>query len=296
MFYRGQNTQLHKQDLKIQYKFNCRGLTYWFDEKRKTAFCLIEAPNKKALVEMHNQAHGQVPHRVIEVDANIVESFLGRIEDPKKSQNSELNIINDPAFRTLMVIVIKRLSIKDSANMESNLVIQNHANTIVKSINTFSGTIVKQKLDYFLASFDSVTNAVLCAMNIQTMLNRTVNDTLFSDVNVNMGLSVGVPVTEKHNIFEDTIKTAERLCNVVKGQIVITSEVKDLYESENLNSSIDKKIVHAQSLTDERFLNVLMDYVDREWRNTTLNIDRFIKDLGYSKPKLYRSMIPLTGK
>lgn len=237
-----------------------------------------------------------MPHRVIEVDANIVESFLGRIEDPKKSQNSELNIINDPAFRTLMVIVIKRLSIKDSANMESNLVIQNHANTIVKSINTFSGTIVKQKLDYFLASFDSVTNAVLCAMNIQTMLNRTVNDTLFSDVNVNMGLSVGVPVTEKHNIFEDTIKTAERLCNVVKGQIVITSEVKDLYESENLNSSIDKKIVHAQSLTDERFLNVLMDYVDREWRNTTLNIDRFIKDLGYSKPKLYRSMIPLTGK
>lgn len=195
-----------------------------------------------------------------------------------------------------MVIVIKRLSIKDSANMESNLVIQNHANTIVKSINTFSGTIVKQKLDYFLASFDSVTIAVLCDMNIQTMLNRTVNDTLFSDVNVNMGLSVGVPVTEKHNIFEDTIKTAERLCNVVKGQIVITSEVKDLYESENLNSSIDKKIVHAQSLTDERFLNVLMDYVDREWRNTTLNIDRFIKDLGYSKPKLYRSMIPLTGK
>ena len=288
--------QLHQQDLKIQHKFNCRGLTYWFDEKRKTAFCLIEAPNKKALVEMHNQAHGQVPHRVIEVDANIVESFLGRIEDPKKSQNSELNIINDPAFRTLMVIVIKRLSIKDSANMESNLVIQNHANTIVKSINTFSGTIVKQKLDYFLASFDSVTIAVLCDMNIQTMLNRTVNDTLFSDVNVNMGLSVGVPVTEKHNIFEDTIKTAERLCNVVKGQIVITSEVKDLYESENLNSSIDKKIVHAQSLTDERFLNVLMDYVDREWRNTTLNIDRFIKDLGYSKPKLYRSMIPLTGK
>jgi len=40
----------------------------------------------------------------------------------------------------------------------------------------------------------------------------------------------------------------------------------------------------------------LMDYVDREWRNTTLNIDRFIKDLGYSKSKLYRSIIPLTGK
>jgi AraC-like DNA-binding protein len=54
--------------------------------------------------------------------------------------------------------------------------------------------------------------------------------------------------------------------------------------------------VYALSLTDERFLSVLMDYVEREWRNTTLNIDLFIKDLGYSKSKLYRSMIPLTGK
>ena len=41
--------QLHKADLKIQHQFDCRGLTYWFDEKRKTAFCLIEAPNAKAI-------------------------------------------------------------------------------------------------------------------------------------------------------------------------------------------------------------------------------------------------------
>lgn len=41
--------QLHQEDLKIQHKFNCRGLTYWFDGVRKTAFCLVEAPNKEAL-------------------------------------------------------------------------------------------------------------------------------------------------------------------------------------------------------------------------------------------------------
>jgi AraC-like DNA-binding protein len=221
---------------------------------------------------------------------------LGRIEDPKKSRNTELNIINDPAFRILMVIGIKRLPLKGSANKELNLVIQNLNNTIVKTLNKFNGSIVKQKPDYFLTSFDCVTNAVLCAMSIQTMLNRIVNNTRGSDVNVSIGLSAGVPVTERKNIFEDTIKTAERLCNVVKGQIVISSEVKDLYESENLNISIDKKTVHALSLTEERFLNILMDYVDREWKNTTLNIDRFIKDLGYSKSKLYRSMIPITGK
>ena len=100
--------KLHQQDLKVQDQFGCRGLTYWFDEKRKTAFCLIEAPNTKALEEMHNHAHGQVPHRIIEVEPGIVESFLGRIEDPKKTRNTELNIIDDAAFRTIMIIELKQ--------------------------------------------------------------------------------------------------------------------------------------------------------------------------------------------
>jgi len=68
--------ELHREDLKIEHQFNCRGLTYWFDEKRKTAFCLVEAPNKEAVLKMHNQAHGDVPHRIIEVDETIVKSFF----------------------------------------------------------------------------------------------------------------------------------------------------------------------------------------------------------------------------
>src|SRR5678809_1244568 len=99
-----QVAQLHQQDVKVQDQFGCRGLTYWFDNKRKTAFCLIEAPDMQALEDMHNHAHGQVPHRIIEVEPEIVESFLGRIEDPKKNNDTELNIIDDPAFRTLMTV------------------------------------------------------------------------------------------------------------------------------------------------------------------------------------------------
>ena len=99
--------RLHQQDIKVQDQFGCRGLTYWFDDNRKTAFCLIEAPHEEALREMHSFAHGAVPHRVIEVDPSIVESFLGRLEDPKKAQNAGLNIIDDPAFRAIMVIDIK---------------------------------------------------------------------------------------------------------------------------------------------------------------------------------------------
>jgi len=80
--------EMHQADLKIEHKYNCRGLTYWCDEHRQTAFCLIEAPNEQAIVDLHQKAHGAVPQRIIEVNDTIVESFLGRIEDPKKSQNT----------------------------------------------------------------------------------------------------------------------------------------------------------------------------------------------------------------
>lgn len=34
------DANVRQENLKIQDKFGCRGLTYWFDEKRGTAFCL----------------------------------------------------------------------------------------------------------------------------------------------------------------------------------------------------------------------------------------------------------------
>ncbi len=287
--------QIHKEDLKIQHKYGCRGLTYWFDGVRNTAFCLVDAPNKEAIIEMHKDAHGEVPNVIIEVDAEIVESFLGRIEDPEKSQKTKLNIINDPAFRTIMVAGIKCLSLKESTDVKLNLLIKTHNQSIIKTIDKFNGRIVKQKFDYFLISFVSVTKAVFCALEIQEVFKQTLID-YNPPINLNIGLSAGVPVGKKEGIFEDTVKMAEYLCDIVKGQLVVSSEVKDLYESENLNISVDKKNINVLNSNDEKFLNLLMDYTEREWSNTRLNADDFSKSLGYSKSQLYRKMISLTGK
>jgi AraC-like DNA-binding protein len=256
----------------------------------------VEAPNKAAIKEMHEQAHGAVPHKIIEVDGAVVESFLGRIEDPKKSQKTELNIINDPAFRTIMIAEIKPLSLKDAIGKKVNLVINNQNKSLFKTINKFKGSIVRQKVDSSLISFDSVTNAVLCALEIQEKFKKKLNNTPNPSIKLQIGLCAGVPVSGKKGIFEDTIQMAERLCDVVKGQVVVTSEVRDLYESENLNISIDEGHMNVLNSNDEKFLNLLMDYTEREWSNTTLNVDDFSKCLGYSKSQLYRKMMAITGK
>jgi AraC-like DNA-binding protein len=287
--------KLHQEDLKIQREFDCRGLTYWFDEIRKTAFCLIEAPDANAIKEMHNRAHGDVPHSIIEVESNIVESFLGRIGDPKKAKDTELNIINDPAFRIITIVSVNRLlpAKKSSAQLKAFLADFNPA--IRKILKAQEGNRVKDNDSYYLVSFRSVTRAVKAALEIQILNKELGKKHPKEKISLKIGLSAGVPVTKKQLLFEDTIKLAERMCEVVHGEIIVSAEVKDLYKSENANSFIKSKAISALTQADEKFLNLLMDYFDEAWSDTSLKVDNFSKPLGCSKTQLYRKMISLTG-
>lgn len=288
--------QLHHADLKIQHKFNCKGLTYWFDGERKTAFCLIEAPNKESLQAMHTNAHGEIPNRIIEVDPSLVESFLGRIEDPKKSKNVELNIINDPAFRTILIAKIKPVSLKNFRRETIVPRLKDYNSSIEEIIRRHNGNIYSHKFNHFLASFNSVTKGVLCSLGIRARFQKVLMENENPDLKLTIGVSAGVPVTEKEGFFEDAIRTAERLCQVDKSQISISSEVRELYESENLNNAIDDKYIRAFSPLDEDFLNLFIEYTEREWTNTTINAEKISKNLGFSKSQLYRKVTSVTGK
>jgi|SRR5450432_1978945 len=286
---------LHQKDLQIQDNFGCRGLTYWFDDKRKTAFCLIEAPDMKAIEEMHDRAHGQVPHSIIEVESSIVESFLGRIEDPVRAQNTGLNIINDPAFRTIMVISLSRptLNKNDSQQFKSSFRKFNQA--LRKLIKNYKGNCVKQTDYYYLVSFKSVTDSVHAASGIQVLNKEFSKQKMKEKIALKIGLNAGVPVTKKQLIFEDTIKLVERMCEIVKGEIIVSAEVKDLYKSENANAFLKGKAIISLTQSDEKFITLLMDYLDKAWSSKDLKVDDFSKPLGYSKSQFYRKMILITG-
>ena len=287
--------QMHQADLKIEHLFGCKGMTYWCDEERNTAFCLIEAPNKKAIQDMHNHAHGEFPHSIIEVDKKIVESFLGRIEDPEKAQNTKLNIINDPAFRVIMVIKISNYLNRLEAN-QFNIFFQKFHNSVLKTLKQFNGRIVKNNNNSYLVSFKTVTEAVLCALKIQFKFKYV---TPKFDPTIRMlkiGLGSGVPVTDKANIFEEATTLATRMCEVIDGQLMISSEVKSLYESENRNTIIDEALVRVLHPSEEKFLTHLMDYIESNWNKPNFNVSNFSIEMGYSKSQLYRKLKNLTGK
>lgn len=288
--------QIHQEDLKIQDNYDCRGLTYWFDDARKTAFCLIEAPDRNAIIEMHQHAHGNVPHQIIEVDTSIVESFLGRIEDPEKAQNTSLNIINDTAFRTIMVLSVEMHSFQYATPHSVYSDLQQIYKQIIPLLTSFNGNIVQQNEDGFLISFRKVTEAVSCALKIHESFRvfRTQYQIDFTELSI--GLHAGIPVTDKKSIFEDTIKLAQWMCFISSAEIVLSTEVKQLFESENLGKDLNKSQIHCLTPLEEKFLNSLMEFTEKEWQNVDLKIEDFEKYMGVSKSKLYRELIRLTGK
>src|SRR5687768_7420330 len=92
--------EAHRKDLEVQGRYGVRFLTYWFDDTRGTAFCLIDAPDIETAMRVHDEAHGEVARDVIEVDLSAVEAFLGRVSDPEPVGAAKGSI--DPALRTIM--------------------------------------------------------------------------------------------------------------------------------------------------------------------------------------------------
>ncbi|MFD1316211.1 nickel-binding protein [Namhaeicola litoreus] len=288
--------QLHQEDLKIEEQFDCKGMTYWFDAERKTAFCLIKAPNKEAVCKMHDFAHGVLPHKIIEVDETIVESFLGRIEDPKKTSDTEINIIDDPAFRCIMYLELSHNSMERQNNYQYSLFSEKIHQSIIKTFKKYEGRVVQSDNESYLASFKSISNAISCAFNLQHKLKFVIPKFEKSFKKVKIGLSAGLPVEEKAGLFEDTVNLSKTICQLINSPITITNDVRVYYEKRHTNDFLKNELVQSLNLSEEAFIKNFTDCLEKIWNDPNFQIQNFAKLLGYSQSQFYRKVKSLTGK
>ncbi len=284
--------QMHQADLKIQHLYGCKGITYWCDEERRTAFCLIEAPDEESLKQMHDHAHGDVPHRIIEVDETLVESFLGRIEDPENTSGGDLNVITESAFRILMVISLRKRPLSDADNHMVREIVEISENELPQ----FDGRAVERSSQGVLASFTCANDAVNAAVSIHDKLQAFLKAQITNDFSFTISLSAGSPVTEKEGLFEDTITQGQRMCIAGENCVLITSEIRQLYEKETMQDLPGNNFITTLQLPEVEFLNVLMDYTEQSWNSPDFKINDMSQKLGYSKSQLYRKVVALTGQ
>lgn len=288
--------EVHQLDLKIQDKFKCKGLTYWFDEERGTAFCLVEAPNKGAVKKMHDQAHGLIPNQIIEVQNHVVEAFLGRITDPKTSEFEP--VIAESAFRTIMFTELKspvsmRSGLKDN---EITQFLSRYENLIHKSLAQYHGRETRDWAGGFIASFTSASNSVKCAVEILKSFKMLNSETSDFKMEIAIGISTGAPVTDRDDFFGDTIQLAKRLSYVAnEGRVVVSCSTRDFYKEINVVAEENQEFMKAPNPVEEKFLNQLMDIMEAFWNEEGFNVENLGKQIGLSKSQLYRKITSLTG-
>ena len=216
----------HERDLEIQDKHEVKFLTYWFDEDRCTTFCLVEAPNKEAIQEAHDEAHGGVPHEIVEVDPQVVEAFLGRVNDPAPSTvSAEIEL--DSAFRVIMFTDLKDSTLMTTmyGDIKALHLLHIHNALTRNALRAHSGNEVKHTGDGIMASFKSVANSVNCALNIQEAFDTHNLANPDEALHVRIGISAGEPIEEDGDLFGSAVQMAARLCSHAEPNQILASQI-----------------------------------------------------------------------
>src|SRR5262245_12126599 len=220
----------HAADMERQSGRDVEYIKYWFNEGKGKIFCLCNAPSLEAAAAVHQEAHGLVAERIIEVEPEIAEGFLGGVETnlvgaailPGGGQNDR-----DPGIRTVLFT-----DIVGSTNLTQRLgdeavmdLLQAHDEIVRKALNAEGGREIKHTGDGIMASFLSAASTVRCATRIQEDLVRFRADNPQAPLMTRIGAAAGEPVERHSDLFGTTVQLASRLCSHAEPEQVLVSNV-----------------------------------------------------------------------
>lgn len=286
--------EAHRQDLLHQEEYGCKCMTYWIDEGRESVFCLIEAPDKDAVKEMHSKAHGLIPNKVIEVSSSVVQSFLGRIFDPEDAETSDdgLKVFSDSSYRILLVTkTIDPILLQHKLGADkANELLNDHKNIIRRNVTQSEGAEVEQGGTGFIVSFPSAAKAVACALAIQNDLP----DSLADAIEFKMSINGGEPIEKSNKLFGDTIQRAKYLFAVHQDlKLIVSSTVKELALKDHLHQG--RKTFATMSPQDEALLESLFNKLEKKFDDPDFDVEDCCREMAMSTSQLYRKTIALTG-
>jgi class 3 adenylate cyclase len=224
----------HAKDMETQRKYGVEYTKYWVNEKAGKVFCLAHAPSAEAAEQVHREAHGLLPDKIIEIQPELAEGFLGGVET-----NAAGAVIfpgggadaRDPGIRTILFTdIVDSTTLTHSLGDDAALGLFGVHDTIVRdALSALGGREVKHTGDGIMASFVSAAGAVRCAIQIQRELARHEEANPERPLKVRVGAAAGEPVEQNNDLFGSTVQLAARLCNHAQPeQILVTSAIAEL--------------------------------------------------------------------
>lgn len=218
----------HRKDLEIQDRYGVKFLTYWFDERRGTAFCLVDAPDKDTAHCVHCEAHGLIAGEIVEVALSAVEAFLGRIQDPEPPPGQTQSEL-DSGHRAILFtdIVGSTTMTQRLGDRLSTEMIRAHDAIVRRCLSRSGGREVKHTGDGIMAALNSAAGAVECAAAIQAEFKRY-NEGNHEPIHIRIGIDCGEPVEDSRDLFGSAVQLAARLCAIaLPDQILVSENIRE---------------------------------------------------------------------
>jgi class 3 adenylate cyclase len=223
----------HAEDVKIEDKYGVHYHKYWVNEKAGKIFCLCHAPDAEAATQVHRQAHGMVADKIIEIQPEIAEGFLGGVEVNEAGAALVPGATNerDPGIRTVLFTdIVESTTLTQSLGDDAALAMLGVHDAIVRgALSALGGREVKHTGDGIMASFVSAAGAVRCAIQIQRELEKHARASPERPLKVRVGAAAGEPVEQHNDLFGSTVQLAARLCaHAQPEQILVSNAIPDL--------------------------------------------------------------------
>ena len=221
----------HVADLEAQEKYGVQYLKYWVNESCGKVFCLVDAPNPEAANRCHREAHGLVAQKIIELQPELADGFLGR--DIQTNAAGAVLLPGgaaderDPGIRTILFTdIVESTTLTQTLGDEAALALFDVHNTVVrKALTDLGGREVKHTGDGIMASFVSAAAAVKCAAQIQRDLTKHADNQRDRPLKVRIGAAAGEPIEQHHDLFGCTVQLAARLCSHASPEQILVSNV-----------------------------------------------------------------------
>jgi len=229
--------KVHQADLETQKKYGVEYHKYWINESCGRAFCLVEAPSAETAAQVHREAHGFVAEKIIEVQPELAEVFLGGGETNAAGAvliRGDTTGGLDSAIRTVLFTdIVDSTSLTQRLGDENAMGLLHRHDAIVReALAATQGREVKHTGDGIMASFFSAAGAVRCAAQIQQELAQRGPGNL----RVRIGSAAGEPVGHAKDIFGSTVQLAARLCAAAApGEILVSNVVAELCVGKKLS-------------------------------------------------------------
>ncbi len=224
----------HAKDVETQRKYGVEYRKYWVNENGRKVFCLAHAPNAEAAACVHREAHGLVAEKIIEVEPDVAEVFLGGTEtNPAGAVLMPGGAADerDPGIRTILFTdIVDSTALTQLMGDEAAMDLLDLHNTVVRNaLADLDGREVKHTGDGIMASFVSAAAAVKCASRIQRELAMHEENTGERPLKVRIGAAAGEPVEQHNDLFGSTVQLAARLCaHASPEQILVSNAIAEL--------------------------------------------------------------------